>query len=383
MIGLETKPKTFIDESHELVAAVPGAVNLADPKNNILIDKLLPVYHKRDEMSMENVTYPASKNKTPFLTAMIDLFKNYLKIDAQMSEIFVGNGVDYIIEYLSFVFAEKGTVVLLPKYRSNRYNPLFHLCGATIEYIDLDNLSNAPPTNATLLILEHPNLQDDFGVDIAKVIKWGQQNVNLHVILNEEEFLSSIKETPSTNIYDVNELDKSRIHIVYSSMCDWGMPALNLALLFSKNPEVIRMINLSCGDYRCSSNEEWIFRRIINDHQLRDDLINTLHLRLKENASLASQILDSQQIKHSVKRNSIFIDLSSYIKNDNEEMKVWKTLLEKFKVNVAPGHSALSMDVYGFFSISLLQKTDDLKQGLQNLVEGISYVESSSSSPEQ
>lgn len=165
----------------------------------------------------------------------------------------------------------------------------------------------------SLLDTRHPQLSDDY--------------------TDHQEFFSF------ANI--INDKKSEYLHWWYALSKDFGASGFRVGVLYSLNETLRKAFNNLNAPSLVSNYAQWIFEKILVDHEFVNSYIKTNQHRLTESYALAVSKLRSLKIPYAPARGSLFVwlDLSEFM-NENSaaaEHALWMDLYKKSGVLLTPG----------------------------------------------
>lgn len=371
--NLESGPKSALSIGFVACLNDPTIINLGTAENHLINDFLLPIFRERPEFQPEDFTYFASSKK--LLDAVAQLYRDYFGMkDAQGDEIMLGSGIAFLVEKIGLVLCEEGDVVLIPKPCYGCFEPDLQQCKCKVQYIDLDNLPEKPPENAKLLILTNPgNPIGDTIKDQDKLLEWAYQVPDLHIVTDDVYALSNRKGEDYVSIAAHPKADPMKVHQFYGISKDWGLAGLHVGFFWTKNKELLQMMQLAAGCFHLSSDTIQILTRMFSDIPLRDKMISEFRKRLTVQYDKTMKLLKDSGFEVNGCDNSLFImvNLSDIAGTPEKEIEVFKTLIQRFKVHILPGYNGFHCDNAGWFRLCFSIKWELVEEGINRLKKAV------------
>jgi aspartate/methionine/tyrosine aminotransferase len=378
---LEAGTKSILGAGLFTCAYNPDIVNLGTAENKILDDKILPFFQHRPDLVLYNLGYIGAANDIPLRNALAALYRDHFGIaGAEGSQFVFGSGISFLVERIGLVLCEPGDIVLIPKPAYGAFEPDLRMCGAKVEYIDLDHLPPAPPAESRLLILTNPgNPYGDLIEHQTELLQWAYQNPNLHIITDDVYALSCRHIEKYQSIAGRPDAKPSRVHQFYGVSKDWGLAGIHFGCFWSADPELVRMTKLATGCYCCASTVSFTLGKLLGDVAVRDEIIATFKERLIQAEQTAIATLTNFGLKFKVFDNSLFImlDLTEIAGTDESELDVWRELLNKYRVHILPGKAGFHCDEPGWYRMLFSVPNADLIEGITRIARGVEEIRKS------
>lgn len=376
--NLEKTPLSPLAFGYQECAKDPSVINLGTAESHLIDDYLLPLAQSRPSFSSYNFTYSGSFNTSDLEKNICSLYKDHFNIkDCEPGEFCFGSGISLLVQCLGLVLCEEGDVVLIPKPCYGCFEPDMQMSKCKVEYIDLNNLPSTPPPKTRLLLLTNPgNPLGDRIKDIDKLLKWAYQNPDVHVVTDEVYALSNRKGEPFKSIVSYDGVDKKRTHHLYGISKDWGLAGYHVGIFWSKNKEMVKMMNLAKGCFSLSSDTIYMMNKIWENKTLRDEMIMKFQERLKVQFGLVTRLLKEGGIEFLDCDNSLFImiNLEDLAGDEKKEMDLFMTLIKRFKVHILPGLNGFRYEKPGWFRLCYTMQENVLVEGMKRLVDGVTVL---------
>lgn len=353
----------------------PDIINLGTAENRLIDDLILPLLQHRPDETMYHTTYAAAANQTSTKTAVAEFYKDWLGIDATPEQLLFGSGIAFLVERLGLCLCEEGDIVLIPKPCYGAFEPDLQMCKAKVVYIDLSNLPPTPPENSKLLILTNPG--NPIGTKIENIdalLKWAYQIPDLHIVTDDVYAMSNRTGEKYQSIAGRPDADPMRVHQFYGVSKDWALAGLHVGFFWTKNEELMNMMKLAVGVWTLSSDTQWVIWKIFENKERRDNIITTFKKRLTEAQAVVTEKLKEEGIPAKTYDNSLFamIDLTNLVNGSiDEELRVWRELLYKYRVHILPGAAGFHVDEPGWFRLCFSFPTDKLVDAIGRISHGI------------
>ena len=357
----------------------PSIINLGTAENKLIGDKILPLVQNRSYLTEKDLTYPASSNTTLMNEAIAALFRDHFGIqDAKGDQIITGSGISGLIETIGLALCEPNEIVLLPIPTYPGFINDLKMCSVKLEFIDLENLPSKPPENSRILLLTNPgNPIGDLIPNPEIILKWAYQNPNLHIITDDIYALTTRNGKPFQSIAGLDIVDPERVHLLYGLAKDWALAGFHIGFFWSRNYELLKMVKTANGMYSISSDMVSFLTNLFSNFKLRDEIILTSQNRLIESEKITKEYL----LKYNINFKSfdatlyLMIDLIDLCEGNEEgELKIFRKLIDEYKVMILPGGSGFKCPKFGWFRLCFSIPNDQLIEGLTRLGNGITEL---------
>ena len=224
-----------------------------------------------------------------------------------------------------------------------------------------------------MLLLTNPgNPVGELVPNQEKLLEWAYQVPELQVVTDEVYALSGRNGQNFTSLCANPKADPQRVHLFYGISKDWGMAGLHFGIFWSKNKELVRMMNLAKGCYTLGSDTIQVLVRILKDYEFRDRMIAEGRKRLISCYNLATSMLKEAGIPVRECDYSLFFmaDLTKLATTPEEELSVWRTLFKRFKVHILPGFGGFLYPTAGWYRVCFAMEEPKLKEGISRLING-------------
>lgn len=374
---IETSPKSPLGIGFEKCSKNPDIINLGTAENRLMNDWLLPKLKDWSDFTPASMLYSAGQ--LPQLNSDIaSLYRDHFGIkDAKPENIIPSVGVAFLVQCIGYVLCDPGDIVLIPKPCYGCFEQDIYPCKCKVEYIDLNNLPPSPPEKSRLLILTNPgNPYGDIIPDQDKLIKWALSNPNLHIVTDDIYALSNRRGEPYISIAGRSDIDPMRVHQFYGISKDWGLAGFHVSFFFTRNMEMMQLMKEAAGTTFISSDTLYSTAKLFKDHKWRDEFIIESRKRLQMNEEFAVKLLREANIPVREADNSLFfmIDLTEFVKTEEEEMKLYVQLADEYKVHILPGKAGFFCDTPGWFRLCFSTQHELLEEGLKRLIRAVQDI---------
>ncbi|HWA34165.1 MAG TPA: aminotransferase class I/II-fold pyridoxal phosphate-dependent enzyme, partial [Cyclobacteriaceae bacterium] len=178
---------------------------------------------------------------------------------------------------------------------------------------------------------------------------------NIHLVVNEIYGLSLIDTQHPDLSADysgptqfqsfakiMQEKKSDYVHLWYALSKDFGVSGFRVGIVYSLNQTFCAAYNNLNAPSMMSNYAQWIFEKILGDHEFVAAYIKANQAALTENYAIAVRTFRKLQIPYSPARGSLFVwlDLSKLLKDDKAEteQKLWMDLYKESGVLLTPGN---------------------------------------------
>ncbi|XP_020589167.1 1-aminocyclopropane-1-carboxylate synthase 7-like [Phalaenopsis equestris] len=200
---------------------------------------------------------------------------------------------------------------------------------------------------------------------------------NIHLISDEIYSGSVFDATDFVSIAEIAEershISSEKIHIVYSLSKDLGLPGFRVGALYSYNDRVVKTARRMSSFSLVSSQTQKTLSFMLSDEEFSLKFIETNRMRLKERHSCVVKELRDSGIECLKGNAGLFcwVNLGEFLekKNREEELKLWKVILDEVKLNISPGSSCHCSEA-GWFRVCFANMSKEtLEVALRRLRE--------------
>ncbi len=139
----------------------------------------------------------------------------------------------------------------------------------------------------------------------------------------------------------IQEKKSDYLHLWYALSKDFGVSGFRVGIVYSLNQTFRAAYNNLNAPSMMSNYAQWIFEKILSDHDFVESYIKANQAALTENYALTISRLRKLGIPYSPARGSLFVwmDLSSLLKDNTAESEhaVWMSLYKESGVLLTPG----------------------------------------------
>nr|XP_043613975.1 probable aminotransferase ACS12 [Erigeron canadensis] len=282
------------------------------------------------------------------------------------SQMVLTNGVTPALEMLVFCLADPGNAFLVP----SPYSPDLDRdikCRTGVEVMPVPCRSSDNFSLHTTSLHRAYNQAKKRGIKVKGVIISNPSNPvgnmltretiyelmdfatekNIHIIANEElvgstgdksqEFVSMAE------IFDSEEYDRNRVHIVYELSKNLSLPGLRVGVVYSFNQSVLDVSKKLARFSSISSLSQRLLISMLNDSKFVGEFIKINGERVERMCNLFVAGLKTLGIDCMKSSRGFYCwaDMSGFIRPYSEkgELELWEKLLNVAKVNATPGSS--------------------------------------------
>lgn len=167
---------------------------------------------------------------------------------------------------------------------------------------------------------------------------------NIHII-SDEIFAGSVHGdggfVSMLEILDLEEYDKSRLHIVYGLSKDISLAGFRVGAIYSYNEDVLAASKKLARFSSISAPAQRLLAPMLTDTGFMDTFLETNRKRTREMYDLFVEGLQQLGLKYQEGGAGLYcwVDMGGFISSYSEkgELELWEKLLDVAKVNVTPG----------------------------------------------
>ncbi|KAL1554986.1 1-aminocyclopropane-1-carboxylate synthase 7 [Salvia divinorum] len=280
-------------------------------------------------------------------------------------------------ELLTFIIANPGDALLVPTpYYPGFDRDLRWRTGVKIVPVHCDSSNNFEITPAALdaayeqaeannisvrgLLITNPS--NPLGATIKRaeleqILDFAVRR-NIHLVSDEIYSGSAFSPDEFVSVAEVLESrdyqDSERVHIVYSLSKDLGLPGFRVGTIYSYNDDVVTTARRMSSFTLISSQTQQLLATMLSDVEFTQNYIKTNRQRLKKRYDMIIGGLGEIGIECLKGNAGLFcwMNLSSLLKeaSKEEELELWKLILNEVKLNISPGSSCHCSDP-GWFRV--------------------------------
>ncbi|GFQ03044.1 1-aminocyclopropane-1-carboxylate synthase 7 [Phtheirospermum japonicum] len=170
---------------------------------------------------------------------------------------------------------------------------------------------------------------------------------NIHLISDEIYSGSAFSSDEFVSIAEILEArdhrDSERVHIVYSLSKDLGLPGFRVGTIYSYNDRVVTTARRMSSFTLISSQTQQLLASMLSDVSFTENYIKTNRERLKRRYEMIVDGLRKSGIECLKGNAGLFcwMNLSGLLEEQTKEQELvlWKLILEELKLNISPGSS--------------------------------------------
>jgi len=325
---------------------------------------------------VSNYTSPAGA--PDFLEAVAGFMNRYVSAHPIIpSELFAAAGCTAILELMAWVLCDEKDVAVIPAPSYPVYTQDINIKGKVERYdlqthFDLDNLGDKEILSLEKLETTKIHLEKEGKVfklllltspdnptgriftqgELDNISNWCIKH-EVHLVVNEIYALSIIDtnnpvvdndyiyEVPFRSFAEIISLKQNPfLHLIYGLSKDFGSSGFRVGLFHSKNEMVMRALGNLNGPHMVSNLTQWLFSKILTNHEFLDRYIVANQERLSRSYYTVVKTLKALNLPYIPARGSLFswFDLSELLENNNKEQehKLWMDLYEEEGVLLTP-----------------------------------------------
>ncbi|XP_071706530.1 1-aminocyclopropane-1-carboxylate synthase-like [Rutidosis leptorrhynchoides] len=162
-------------------------------------------------------------------------------------------------------------------------------------------------------------------------------------IFNKPDFISISEVLQEMETDPMNRINPELVHIIYSLSKDMGLPGFRVGILYSYNDIVVNCARKMSSFGLISSQTQHFLASILSDEEFVDGFLSESSRRLAKRHKCFTQGLEKEGITCLTSNSGLFVwmDLRRLLKDDtfDEEMALWRLIINDVKLNVSPGSS--------------------------------------------
>lgn len=200
---------------------------------------------------------------------------------------------------------------------------------------------------------------------------------NIHLICDEIYAATVFSQPDFVSISEILEegikCNLDLIHVVYSLSKDLGFPGFRVGVIYSYNDDVVNCARKMSSFGLVSTQTQHLLSAMLSDDQFVDKLISESAERLASRHKMFTIELGKVGISCLKSNAGLFcwMDLRALLekKTVEGEMALWRTIIEKVKLNVSPG-SSFHCSEPGWFRVCFANMDDEtMKVALDRIID--------------
>nr|AAM21683.1 1-aminocyclopropane-1-carboxylate synthase 2 [Persea americana] len=200
---------------------------------------------------------------------------------------------------------------------------------------------------------------------------------NIHLICDEIYAATVFSQPDFISISEILEegitCNLDLIHVVYSLSKDLGFPGFRVGVIYSYNDDVVNCAREMSSLGLVSTQTQHLLSAMLSDEQFVDKLISESAERLASRHKMFTIELGKVGISCLKSNAGLFcwMDLRALLekKTVEGEMALWRTIIEKVKLNVSPG-SSFHCSEPGWFRVCFANMDDEtMKVALDRIID--------------
>ena len=152
------------------------------------------------------------------------------------------------------------------------------------------------------------------------------------------------------------------IHIIYSLSKDLGFPGFRVGIVYSYNDQVVNCGRKMSSFGLVSSQTQYMLASMLSDEKFVDKFLLESSRRLSKRHDKFTKGLEEVEISRFPSNAGLFcwMNLKSLLKEETieEELKLWRVIINEVKLNVSPGSSFNCSEV-GWFRVCFANIDDE------------------------
>ncbi|KAF5193218.1 1-aminocyclopropane-1-carboxylate synthase [Thalictrum thalictroides] len=189
---------------------------------------------------------------------------------------------------------------------------------------------------------------------------------NIHLVCDEIYAATVFSQPDFISISEILEeevdCNKDLVHILYSLSKDMGLPGFRVGIIYSYNKQVISCARKMSSFGLVSTQTQHVIASLLSDDGFVERFITESAKRLAFRHKTLTDGLSSIGIS-SLKSNAglfFWMDLRRLLKEptEEEEMKLWRIIINEVKLNVSPG-SSFHCSEPGWFRVCFANMDDE------------------------
>ncbi|KAL5718689.1 1-aminocyclopropane-1-carboxylate synthase [Ranunculus cassubicifolius] len=188
---------------------------------------------------------------------------------------------------------------------------------------------------------------------------------NIHLICDEIYAATVFSKPDFISVAEILlevDFNKDLVHILYSLSKDMGFPGFRVGIIYSYNKQVVAIARKMSSFGLVSTQTQHLIASMLSDDEFVEKFLSESANRLKLRHQTLTQGLAEVNIG-TLKSNSglyFWMDLRKLLKESTyeEEMKLWRVIINEVKLNVSPG-SSFNCSEPGWFRVCFANMDDD------------------------
>ncbi|KAL3615675.1 acetyl-coenzyme A synthetase 2 [Castilleja foliolosa] len=189
---------------------------------------------------------------------------------------------------------------------------------------------------------------------------------HIHIVC-DEVYAATVHTLDYVSISEVAQEMEDRcnldlIHVVYSLSKDMGLPGFRVGIVYSYNDTVVNIGRKMSSFGLVSSQTQHLLASMLSDEKFVDEFLSESTKRLANRHELFTKGLEHVGIRCLKSNAGLFcwMDLKPLLKEPTfeEEMRLWRVIINEVKINVSPG-SSFHCHEPGWFRVCFANMDDE------------------------
>ncbi|GFP94621.1 1-aminocyclopropane-1-carboxylate synthase [Phtheirospermum japonicum] len=294
------------------------------------------------------------------------------KVNFDPERIIMAGGATGANELLMFCLADPGDAFLIP----TPYYPAFDRdlrwrTGVQLLPVVCEKAyENAQKANIKVKGLIFTNPSNPLGTTMdnvtLKALVTFINDKQIHLVC-DEIYAATVHTLDYVSISEVvqemeDRCNRDLIHVVYSLSKDMGLPGFRVGIVYSYNDEVVNIGRKMSSFGLVSSQTQHLLASMLSDEEFVDEFLSKSTKRLASRHSSFTKGLEQVGIRCLESNAGLFcwMDLKPLLKEPTfeEEMRLWKVIINDVKLNVSPG-SSFHCHEPGWFRVCFANMDDE------------------------
>lgn len=385
---LINKPSAIIEAGFECASSPydkktnpEGYLNFGIAQNHLMDDLLIKkINTTKVQIDSSHIQYNWLQGRDEFRESFAKFLEKQLNIKKINPDyLTIQTGVSAICECLSYALFDKNDYLMLASpYYTGFEHDFTKRFGVKLLKVYLDEKSGFKHSikafretyksaknkeRIKAILITHPHnptgeiLEESFLNDIVNFAKKNK----LQIITDEIYAKSTFDNHPHTSLYQIAQYKGVECHLLYGLAKDFALAGFKIGLHYSENKDIVKSMQALSYFHPVSSHTQELMTLLLNDSVFLEQYFNLNSERLHKLYHHIITELDMFNFIESEAGLFMLLDLSSLVSNFKQEDKLYRLIMNKYKINMTPGRE-LGMNRPGYFRVCFAKESDEVSE---------------------